>query len=402
MRTNRDRRYLVLLAGAFALAVAVEVLVPEPLSWQPSYEDDEAQPYGSLVLYDLLPALFPGARITPVDLPLYLVLRDTTLVGTDYLFVTDVFAPDALEASALLAHVARGNDVFVAARQVSGPLADTLRLETGYDPGTFPGVPAMLEADSVRVHFVNPALRTPEGFTYRRSAADAFVERFDTLRTTVLGRNDGGRPNFIRVAVGEGSLFVNTLPLAFTNYYLLHADHAGYVYRALSYLPVRDVLWDTYYKPLRTEAGTPLRYILRDPALRWAYGVLVALVLLFIAFEARRRQRIIPVVEPLRNTTLEFVKTVGRLYYRHGNHANLAEKRVAYFLDYLRTVLRLPTDVLGEDLVQRTAERSGVPADDVRAVFACLARVRGRPVLREAELVELSGLIEDFHRKTTR
>ncbi len=399
---KQDRKYVVVLALAVALAVAVEALQPASIDWTPSFEQDDRRPYGSRILYDLLPQLFPGAEVDAVRLPPYLALRDTTRIGTNYLFVTVAFAPDPAETRALLAYAARGNHVFIAAYHFEGAFADTLRLETDYllEAPSLPTDDA--EADTLGVNFVSPALRAAVDFVYKKGAVRDYFDRFDTLRTTVLGANSLGRANYVRVDVGAGAFYLSTLPLAFTNYYLLYRNDAQYVYRALSYLPDQDVLWDAYYKPGRSAATTPLRFILQDESLRWAYYLLAALVLLFVAFEAKRRQRVIPVIAPPRNTTLEFVKTVGQLYFHHGDHANLAEKKITYFLDYIRHHLNLPTGAIDDDFLARVAERSGVPAAEVRAVFAYIREVQGRPGLPEADLRRLSALVEAFYRQSKR
>jgi hypothetical protein len=141
---------------------------------------------------------------------------------------------------------------------------------------------------------------------------------------------------------------------------------------------------------------------LQDPALKNAYWVLIVLVLLFMFFEAKRRQRIIPVIAPPRNATLEFAKTVGHLYFHHGDHANLAEKKITYFLDYIRTHLRLPTSQIDDVFLNSVAERAGMPEADVRAVFATVSEVEGQKNLSEDALQRLNRQIEAFYRNSKR
>lgn len=388
-----DRKYVAVLALLFAAAVAAQVLAPRPVDWSATYARDDTIPYGSRVPFDVLDDLL-GAPVTPVDLPPYLVLRDTLRRGSTYLFVTDAFAPDPAEAEALLAFAARGNTVFVAAHGYGGALADTLGVEVaGAPPVRLPGG----EADTLdRVRLVNPAFGRAASFAFREGTADRAFARVDTARTTVLGTAAGGAANYVRVPWGDGAFLLGTVPLAFTNYNLLEGGNAGYVAALLSYLPAQPVLWDEHHKPGRV-AETPLRYVLAEPALRWAYYVGLATLLLFVAFRARRRQRAVPVVPPLRNTTLDFVATVGRLYYQRGDHADLAAKKVAFFLDYVRTHLRLPTARHDAAFQEQLAARAGVPPATVRDVFDAIARVEGRRPLPEAELVHLARAIERFH-----
>ena len=401
MMSKRDRKYIALLILALGLAVAAEMAAPEEVDWTFSFENDDKRPYGSLVLYDLLDDLFPGVSVDAVNVPPYLVLRDTSRTDVNYLFVTETFAPDAVETEKLLAFAARGNTVFVAAYAFEGAFADTLRLATDR-ARTNPKAFLELSHDSVGINLVNPALRAPDDVYFDEGLADDYFARFDTLRATVLGLNSREHVNYLRVEVGEGAFYLSTVPVAFTNYFALYRNNADYLYRALSYLPVQDVLWDEYYKPNRVEASTPLRFVLRDPSLKWAYWTLIALVVLFILFEAKRRQRVIPIIAPLENTTVEFVETVGRLYHQHADHANLAEKKITYFLEYVRHHLGLPTHTLDEDFLARAAERSGVPAAAVRAVFQDVSRIQGSAKLSEADLRRLNDRIENFYRLSKR
>jgi hypothetical protein len=218
----------------------------------------------------------------------------------------------------------------------------------------------------------------------------------------VLGVDEEGRANYVRIDAGGGQIFVHLVPLAFTNYHLLEPRGLAYATRAWSYLPVRTTWWDAHYKPGRSQADTPLRFVLSDPSLRWAYYLLLGGVALFIVVMAKRRQRVIPVIEPPRNDSLDFVRTVGRLYHQHGDHAALARKRIAFFLDYVRSHLNLPTHALDEDLADRIAERSGVESETVHRLLQRMRDVRSRDALTEAELHALNDQLETFYQHSQR
>jgi hypothetical protein len=311
----------------------------------------------------------------------------------NYIFVNVSFAPDKLDTRELLAFVARGNQVFVAAHSFAGVLADTLRLDTDSH---------FITQDSVSINFVNPALQAPEDFKYKLKTSGYYFSRFDTLRATVLGKDDRSKTNFVKIAFGRGEFYLSTVPMAFVNYHLLLCNNVEYAFKALSYLPVQTTFWDEYYKAGRKVIKTPLRYVLSQEPLRWAYYLALAGVILFIVFNGRRRQRVIPVILPKTNTTLEFVETVGRVYFQHGDHKNLAEKKIAHFLEYLRVRFYLRTDALDPTLGEKVAEKSGVAIDAVGALFKQIEHVRAQPQIAEAELVKLNEAIERFYKLTKR
>ncbi len=389
---RKDRVYVLVLVLAAGVAILAELLTPAPLDWRETFERGDTRPFGGLVLFEILSDLFPGAPVEAVDAPPYLTLRDTARTGTSYLFLTRRFAPDAAEAEKLLSFVLRGNTVFVAAHTFEGALADTLRLETRRR--------FELE-DSLRLGFVSPALGD-EAYAYGNALGGTYFALEDSAEAAVLSTDAEGRPVYVRLGVGAGQLFLHAAPQAFTNYYLLAEGRAEYAYKALSYLPVQPVWWDAHYKPLRQEAATPLRFILNDPALRGAWYVLLATAALFVLFEARRRQRPIPIKKPPRNDTAAFTETVGRLYHQRGDHAHLARKKIAHFSDHLRTHLNLNPDAFDDETARRVAERSGVPPDDVQALFSEIEKARRQDPLPEAALHALSARLEDFYEQSRR
>ena len=80
-------------------------------------------------------------------------------------------------------------------------------------------------------------------------------------------------------------------------------------------------------------------------------------------FYARRRQRVIPVVEEPKNRSIEFVKLIGTLYYqKHINH-DLLQKKYAYFTETLRRLMMVDvedTETRKDDVAQ-IALRAGMP-----------------------------------------
>ncbi len=164
----------------------------------------------------------------------------------------------------------------------------------------------------------------------------------------------------MKVKIGKGNLYIHSVPNIFTNYNLLKAER-DYIFKCLSYLNIRDVIWDEYYKEVNKYQSTPIRYILSQPSLKWAYFTLIISLIFFVIFRGRRDQRVIPIIKPLSNTTLEFVETVGNLYFKQSNHKNIADKKITYFLDYIRIKYSLKTlNYLNDDLVKQLSEKSAI------------------------------------------
>ena len=131
----------------------------------------------------------------------------------------------------------------------------------------------------------------------------------------MLGHVNNGYSNFIHLKYGEGNFYIHVNPIVFTNYYLQNDSALVYAEKVLSYLPKGNTYVDVYntqshYKnQSKQDKGlSPLAFILSKRSLSWAWYTLIFTTILYIVFGAKRRQRIIPLIEAKRNTTLSFVK----------------------------------------------------------------------------------------------
>lgn len=385
MRPNL--KYL-LLATCLGLAVVVPLLTPEPIDWSMSFSRKDRIPFGSLVVFETLPQMFAEQKITATHMPVYNILGEREFGRTNYIFLNNVFAPDELDTRELLDFVANGNSAFIAANIFSGKLADTLKLATDAH---------FVLQDSVCLNFVNPHLRAASDYEYQKQTVSHYFSRFDTTRATILGRDSRGQINYIRLHFGRGDFYLHSFPLAFTNYNMLARNNHEYVAKAFSYLSQQDTFWDEYYKLGRSQASTPLRYVLSQAPLRYAYYLGLAGVLLFILFQGKRRQRVIPVITPKVNTSLAFVATVGRLYYQAGDHKNLVRKKLAFFAEYLRTRFYLSSQTWDEEFVQRVIEKSGHAPAEVRALFMRLRTLQNSDHISADDLLQLNAALEKFY-----
>jgi hypothetical protein len=68
-----------------------------------------------------------------------------------------------------------------------------------------------------------------------------------------------------------------------------------------------------------------------DKSFGAAFVVLAAILLLYVLLNMRRKQRYIPIVKKPSNDSLDFVKTIGRLYFDKADHKNLCRKMASFF-----------------------------------------------------------------------
>ena len=197
----------------------------------------------------------------------------------------------------------------------------------------------------------------------------------------------------------NGAFYIHTNPFAFTNYHMLN-DKEDYAATVLSYLPKQPIIWDNYYKSGRKIITSPLRFVLQNQALKWAFYIALLSLIMFVVFKGKRTQRIIPIVEPLKNATLDFTKTIGDLYYQHSDFTNIIKNKIQYFLEQIRAKYYLNTNELSESFISKLAIKSSNKKEDTKALINFIVYLKSKSNHTENDLIQLNNLIEKFTKQT--
>lgn len=388
---------LVLLLGFLTWLEANE---PQEINWSPSYAAVDKIPLGSKVLFENLKE--QNIDLREVRIPPFEFLVDTTVSGT-YFFLNNRLSFDKNELEKILNWVSKGNTAFFIAEDLSPVLLDTLGLEmeTLVPKKGFSSKPLMNLEDS--------ALKSRKPYLFDRETYQQVFVVPDSLRKDILGvtqlqKDSAGitdpKINFLRDTVGKGMIYLHSTPKAFSNYFLLQENNADYVEKVLAYLPSeKAVFWDHYYKTGKTFYTSPLYIILSSKALRWAYYFVIIGSILFILFEGKRKQRSIPVVEPLKNQTLDFTRTIAGLYLDRSDYKSIASKKITLFLEYVRSHYRVSTGELNESFYQRVAAMSGNSIEDVKNLWQLMNRLEKQDAVSKDELLQLNKAITAFKKK---
>ena len=323
----------------------------------------------------------------------------------NYLFIDSDIQLAAPDARALLRYAAQGHDVFIAAEDFGGrTLTDSLGFRSRAINRGLPRLDSAQAAalDSVSLRFSSPTRRGPA----YRLPGDRAAYRLSVAAgrpAPTLATDAQGRAVFVRLSYGRGHFYLCSVPVAFTNYYVLRPATTGFAAGALSYLPPRPAWWDEYEKTGPQGEQSLLRVLLAHDGLRPALYLTLLGGLLLVAVAARRRQRIIPTIRPLPNTTLLFTRTVAGLYRQGRSHDLIAEKKVSLFLDYLRTRFQENTPDFGDEAFrERLAHKAGLPRPRVDELLRLVNFARTAPQVTDAQLLKLSRALSDFRREARR
>lgn len=369
-------------------------------------------PYGTFVAYRNLSQLFPKADV--------FISRDEPAEWDSLSFVDDkqaliIVCPEfnatSYEMKNLIKFAENGNDVFVSAMNLSWDVTRLLdcSIQTTREMFFF----SSFNEDTLTVSLANPPYDSLYSYTYPGKQYDGYFSKIDTNYATVVGYDSKRRADFVRFKAGKGNLYVHLAPMAFTNYFLLHKDNFPYYEKAFSLISpdTKKIAWDEYFanKP-RPESEQPkqknwlaallgLKNPDDKPVFLYAFWVLLSLLVLYVLMEMRRKQRHIPVVKKPTNDSLDFVKTIGRLYHDKGDHHNLARKMAAYFLEYVRNRYKLPTSTLNEEFVTNLQSKSGVREEELRPIVDFIGYLEGSVFINAKQLATFHKQLESFYKK---
>lgn len=391
-------------------------------TWDENYDSGTNDPYGTQVLRTLLEAYFP-------EEPLHILEENLDALGTErdtanYVFIGNGMYPDSTEMKLLLDFAARGNRVFI-----SSKVAPVALIETAID--SFCSEYSWWEAydyyhDTLAtLNFLHPKLAQSTPFSYQFIKRDSSIRYYgwdfisdyyfcsDTISPAALGTVRDSFINFAKFDYGAGALYLHTTPIAFTNIQLLRRQSLEYAELVFSHLAEGPIYWDIYSglsEQLAQELNnsnlppsnrglsdeSPLQYVLSQPSLAWAWYLSLLLGLLYLIFRAKRRQRIIPVLEKNENTSLAFVQNIGRLYYNQQNHRQLALQKMRLFLADMRERYHLNTSQLDAPFKEKLHSRTAVPMEQIEKLLLLHRNIESSSFTSENILIELHRLIALF------
>lgn len=367
-------------------------------------KSEDKIPYGTAVARHLLSSLFPGANVqADARYPGSWENIDPYVPGQAVILVADYFDADTDELKRLNRFAEKGNSVFIIARAFSDDAANFFKASfSGYNDMFYES-----SQDSLRIKLERPYFSADSFFVYPGKRYESSIRKFDSARTIVLGRNDGGWANFVSMKKGAGHFYIHTAPLAFSNYFILHKQNVAYYEQALSVLPVdvKTVLWNEYFLQKMQNPGDEkevnwLGALFKQPAFRWSFLMALGTLFLFLLLGMRRRQRMIPPHEKPKNDSLDFVKTLGRLYYDKRDHKNLAEKMGAYFLEHVRSKYKIATHTLDDEFVKTLQAKSGYPEPELNNIVNEIKGLPNQPAISEEQLADFHKSLELYYQNT--
>ncbi|WP_255373812.1 DUF4350 domain-containing protein [[Flexibacter] sp. ATCC 35103] len=388
--------YIAVLVFILALILIIDRDQPKPIDWRPTYSVNDKIPYGLYVFDKEISGMFKNNKVERISTVTPYEFLDSkydedTLVenykikGT-FINISEANTIDDQSIKEIFYFVSHGNNAFLSMKNFPKYLLDTLKVEVQSD---------FQNTGNTFVWLANKKVKTKK-YKFSQTLEDYF-SKIDTLNTTVLGYQGVKQKhvNYIKVPYRNGYFYLHTQPVAFTNINLLKTDQYQYAENVLSHLPKADVFFYTKGQNDENISQSPLRYILSQPGLKWAWYFFLIGMLVFIIFNAKRKQRIVPILKPLSNSTVDFTKTIGNLYYQEGDHNNIIDKKIIYFLEKIRTEYLIDTTKLDDTFIQKLHHKTGKSVTDIQElVFLINEHRNSYHGSLEEDLIRINNAIE--------
>ncbi len=362
-------------------------------------------PYGTFVAYEGLKEIFPKASIVAnKQEPGYWDSLSNYDTGQALIIVSTNFNASEYEMKKLIRFMEEGNDVFISTMNLSYEVMQLLKCDVNAADGLMYYFEQSEGTDLLSVSLNEPPFQKQAAYTYPGKRYDFYFHKVDTTVTTVLGYDKNKNPNFIHLKAGEGNLYVHLAPMTFSNYFLLHKNNIAYYENVLSVISpnTTKIVWDEYYSGKRQRQQKRSNWLsgfLKHEALKWALLTALLALLLYVLLEMRRKQRYIPVIAKPKNDSLEFVKTIGRLYHDKGDHKNLSKKMSAYFLEHVRSRYKLPTSELNEEFEKNLQVKTGVEQQEINSIVSFIKQLDTLHTVSDKQLAWFHKQLESFYKK---
>ena len=381
--------YIIIGSILLIIYLVIQYNKPAPVNWQPSLAAADKIPFGTFVLRERLTDVFPGAKVTNTNQSVYNFFRRQIKPG-NYIIIAKSVTITKADFEQMVKYIRAGNNVFISTFTWDGAFANKLRLETGVED----------DNKAASIKFNSKSLKNSSSYKFDKDISTQYFSSIDTARATIISSNKNGKANYVRYRFGKGSLLLCANPELFTNYSLLKPQGADYAAKALSFLPAHsNIYWDQYQNKDIAIDRSPLRVFFTSPSLQWAFYISLLGLALFVLFEVKRRQRVIPIIAPLKNSTVDFVEVVGKVYYERRDNANIAHKKILYLLSFLREQYQLKTTQLDKEFAESLVWKTGADTAFVQDLVDYINYIGQQNKVNDKELIELNRLIEKFYQK---
>jgi hypothetical protein len=412
--------------------------------WSHTYEETSKEPYGAYMLYHIMKDEVGDKQFKLIESTLSRSLpvdSTTKSVQANYIFIGESPYQDSTDTEKLLSFVSKGGDAMLAVEVLPKYLfesiyfnnctpADTIEMELESAVTTKYKHSNRFYLRDIRdsicsVNLLHSELKETANtvfpyFGYGYKAVRNDYQYFDTLsmlkcgskstNALPLGTLNNNYINFVKIKYGQGSFYIHTNPILFTNFQLVDSNKLRYASKIFGHLKPQTTYWDDKSR-ITNDAGNrrngnnkklnnkgPLKYILSQKSLAWAWFILIGGILLYLFFYIKRRQNAIPIRDQKANSSLDFIQTMGRLYFNKKQHGQLASYQIKHFRIFVRDRYKISTpENETQEWITSLAMKSGIAEANINDILI-YENEGDLYTLKESALIDLYQKIDYFYK----
>jgi hypothetical protein len=402
--------FIILFACAILLLFVFTDSSKKKFDWNEYYSLESQEPYALNYFKKLLNKRYDSDSVA-VSFKKYAELPSNENVSL--IIVGPAWQPGAFEAIDLATWIEQGHDVLIIQKTIPAEFSDLVwdtlncinhkSLNAGY-----------YYKKSVKASHFHSSLssQAPVDFDFRIADSlqiydfGCFDSSFFCQSSPLipLAALDEEYINFAGLQYGKGRIYFHVSPVMFSNYALSNYKRFQYAENILSYLSGNKIIVDQghIYPPYESQAPqapqSPFQFILSQEALRIAFYLLLSLAVIYILMNSRRNQRVIPVLEPPVNSSLEFLQATGRIYFLNRDHAGLLSLQARFLLQFIGNRYNMRVKKITELNMQELSARSGVPITFLNDFINEYKRLHLYVQLTDKDIVGFYKLLNHFYK----
>ncbi|HRP90328.1 MAG TPA: hypothetical protein PKX92_09820 [Edaphocola sp.] len=393
---------------------------PKKTDWSLKYNTKFTEPFGFSLFKHTLPLIYPKANVQEVGINSSIFENISKVEPSVYIILAEYTEFGSVELQELNNWLLYGNDVVIISNNFGKKLGDYF----GYDSTVllsnyYHDIVDVTMNDSAKTKVKNiniqvnnfsdtgiksnynfsPYKYEPFGNHFSINTKDKFYKSLSS-QSKIISQENKERINAIAFQVGKGNLIVVNSPIALSNFYLLQNNNINYLSDILSYTNKDiDKVYFTVGKTRESYASN-WGIIWKHKGTRTALLITLFALLTYTLIHLKRKQNIIPMIEPLSNDSKSFIVTIANLYYSKRNNKNMAQKMIQHFMENVRNNYKLNTNNLDKEFKQKLALRTGNSEADTNALITQLKAIQDDTVIVDDKyLFNLYSLIQKFIKK---
>ena len=365
-------------------------------SMKQTFDQKDAIPFGTKVALWMMQSLYFHDEMKFLNVPLSEYYELNNDEHALYFSITKKFSLSEADAIALVNFLDNGNTVFISSNDIDTNFLKRVNIDKMF----VPEVSWQTYLQDQWVELDSSLSGKKYGFYYL-PFVNWFTPQEDAGYKVMGNRLNATFPNLIVMNVNKGKLILHSSPAALSNYFLLTKDNHEYFNKIVSLMPERfsRIYWDNYYtKNFGNKGGgfSTLGEIKKHPPLFKAFILSLLLLGMYVLFFGKRRQRVIPVIKPVTNSSVKFAEAIAGVYRRENDNKDIAKKMITYFYENLRTRFYIQSSTINDDFVEAISRKSGYPIDRTQKLFSVIRSIESGSVVTDQQLLALNNEIQKF------